>query len=198
MITLNPSQRSTLRPPKVTGRPPRAQTQPQDFRTPKLGSLPLIIFPGWQTLDISGPKFQIPQHLPSASGSQGRSSWEKPRQGKGLGRQAWHSARELGRPEPLVEAPTGHDAHELPAAAARPAPSSSARGAAALLASVRASYGAGREWAIPLPPACRLRNKQLKPKFARLARGRESSRISTEGHLLQQSTTNTSVQALPQ
>ena len=159
MITLNPSQRSTLRLSKVTRRPARAQTQPQEFRAPKLGCLHLIIFPGWQTLDISGPKFQIPQHLPSASGSQGRSSWEKPWQGKGLGRQAWHSARELGRPEPLVEAPTRHDAHELTAAAALPAPSSSARGAAALFTSVRGFYGAGREWAIPLPPACGLRNK---------------------------------------
>lgn len=74
---------------------------------------------------------------------------------------------------------------------------SSLRGAAAVPASVCGFYGAGREGPIPLPPACRLRNK-LKPKFASRAGGGESSRISTEQHLQAQSASNTSAQALPQ
>lgn len=43
--------------------------------------------------------------------------------------------------------------------------------AAVPLTSVHVFHGAGRDGEIPLLPACRRRNKSLKPKFARLASG---------------------------
>lgn len=54
--------------------------------------------------------------------------------------------------------PASRSAGDLHAATAL-MPSSSARGAAALFASVRVFYGAERDGEIPLPPACRHRSK---------------------------------------
>lgn len=60
--------------------------------------------------------------------------------------------------DPTLGGLASRSAGELQAATTL-TPSSSARGAAALLASVRVFYGAGKEGEIPLPPACEHRNK---------------------------------------
>lgn len=107
-------------------------------------------------------------------------------------------AGELGRREPLLEAHAYHSVGELQAATALTVSSPSARGAAALLASVRVFYGPGRDGKIPLLQHAGIDINNESPNLPDLPVGRENSSLSTEEHLLQKSTMNAPVQPFPQ
>lgn len=138
MIILNPSQRRTLRRDGSIAFPRSLGDYP-----PGLGLSPLRHTPWTPHPGHVRSRVPIPQHVLLASGSQSGSSWETLWRGGG-GETGTAVLLENWEEDPTPGCLASRAAGELQAATAL-TPSSSARGAAALLASVCVFYGAGKE-----------------------------------------------------